>query len=56
MPRYRAVIAIQYLNPIAAFVERARVIQPAPGVSAIRKQSACKLTWREALTCVGYER
>ena len=27
MPRYRAVIAIQYLDPIAAFVERARVIQ-----------------------------
>jgi len=39
MPRYRAVIAIQYLDPIGAFVERARVIQPAPGLSTIRKLS-----------------
>lgn len=43
MPHYRAVIAIQYLNPIAASVERARVIQPAPGLSAIRKQSRLQI-------------
>jgi len=50
MPRYRAVIAIQYIGPIAPFVQRDRVIRLAPGLSAIRKRSRLQIDLAQGAT------